>query len=69
MEAVSKLPKLTIYMPKALRAQLRAAAMLQGKSVWEVVNTAVKAYLQSLPTEQRFILESMARELQRPEKP
>lgn len=58
---ISKYPKLTIYMPGVLRAQLRAVAVMQRKPVWEVVNEAVESYIRNLSKEQRQVLESLGK--------
>lgn len=60
---LSKYPKLTIYMPGVLKSQLHAAAMMQRRSVWEVVKEAVEAYLHRLPPDQWQTLESLAKYL------
>jgi len=58
---VSEYPHLTILIRPEMRVRLRAVSELLGKSPWQVVDSALEAYINSLPRKDREAVEALAR--------
>src|SRR5438552_18562739 len=62
-EKVSDYPRLTVRLPRATKNQLEALSTLRGVPVWELVNLAALAYIESLPDNQRNPLRQFSRRM------
>ena len=63
-ELVSKLPKLTITMQPSTKARLEAYSTLSGQPAWRIVDDAVKRLLETIPAEDKFAVEGMAKRIE-----
>jgi hypothetical protein len=59
-EKVSEYRALTIRLPRATRQQLHGLSVLKHTPVWQLIDTAVGAYLATLPADERRLLSQFA---------
>jgi hypothetical protein len=59
-EKVSEYRALTIRLPRATRQQLHGLSVLKHTPVWRLVDTAVGAYLATLPDAEQRLLRQLA---------
>lgn len=64
-EATSGYPMLTVRLPPATKATLKALALQQTVPLWRVVEQAVAAYVATLPADERRLLGQLARRAER----
>jgi hypothetical protein len=57
---VSEYPKLTVRLPPATKDALRSLSALRRVPVWELIDTAVHAYIATLPADERRVLAQFA---------
>jgi hypothetical protein len=62
-ERVSDYPRLTIRLPRVTKNQLEALSTLRRVPVWELVDQAVKAYIEQLPNDERKPLTQFSRRM------
>ena len=61
---VSQHPKMTISMRPATKARLEAYCTLSRQAAWQIVDDAVKMYLETIPAEDKFAVEGMAKRIE-----
>jgi hypothetical protein len=61
---VSRFPKLTITMKPATKARLEAYSTLSGQPAWRIVDDAVRQLLETIPAEDKFAVEGMAKRIE-----
>jgi hypothetical protein len=55
-EPVSGYPRLTVRLPPATKHALEALGTLRRVPVWKLLDTAVNAYVEALPADERRIV-------------
>lgn len=50
---VSDYPRLTVRLPRSTKDQLEGLAWLKRRAVWELIDSAVRAYIDALPDDER----------------
>ena len=61
---VSRYPKLTISMRPATKARLEAYSTLSRQPAWRIVDDAVKQLLETIPAEDKWAVEGMAKRIE-----
>ncbi len=59
-ERVSEYPTLTVRLPRATKDALRSLCALRRVPVWKMLDTAVRAYIDTLPADERRLLTQFA---------
>lgn len=60
-ERVSDYPRVAVRLPPLTKAKLEALATLSRVPVWQLVDTAVVAYIERLPDDERRLIAQFAR--------
>lgn len=64
-ELTSAYPMLTVRLPPATKATLKALALQQDAPLWQVVERAVVAYVATLPAADRRLLAGLGKSIER----
>jgi hypothetical protein len=60
-EMTSRYPKLSIAIRPSTRAALNAVATLESRPIWLIVEDGIRRYIESLPAEDRKMVEAIER--------
>lgn len=57
----SKYPKLSIAIRPSVKAALAAAATLESRPIWQIVEDGIHRYIAAMPPEDRRVVEAIVR--------
>jgi hypothetical protein len=60
-EKIADYPRLSLTVRPSLKVKLEAVATIQKRPTWKVVDDALAAYFDSLPVEDRKLIEALAK--------
>jgi hypothetical protein len=60
-EKISDYPKLAVTIRPSTRAKLNAAALLESRPAWQVVDDSINQYVERMPAIDRHRVEAVAR--------
>lgn len=64
-ELVSAYPRLTVRVPRPTKDALAALSALRRVPVWKMLDTAVRAYLETLPADERRVVAQFTAKMDR----
>ena len=64
-EPVSGYPRVTVRLPPATKDTLAALSALRRVPVWKLLDTAVRAYLETLPADERRVVAQFTAKMDR----
>lgn len=60
-ERIRDYPKLAITVRPGTRARLNAAAAVEQRSAWKIVDDAINAYVERMPSSERKMVDAIAK--------
>ncbi len=62
-ERISDYPKLAVTVRPITRAKLNAAATVESRPAWQIVDDSINLYVDKMPRQDRRMVESIARRI------